>query len=126
MKGIEMVINNIHAEIDALTAAAPNLAAVQLIANLRGISFQVALVGQLRDWCTALDEAVDRSTDHAARLVSHGENPATSAQQRQVFHLQAVEYFTEITRLNELRIVATQMLADADTLAAKTLENSHS
>jgi hypothetical protein len=126
MKGIEMVINNIHSEIDALTAAAPNLAVVQLIANLQGISFQDALVGQLRDWCTALDEAVDRSADHAARLVSHGENSAISAQQRQAFNLQAVEYFTEITRFNELRIVATQMLADADTLAAKAPENSRS
>ena len=97
MKGIKMVINNIHAEIDALTAAAPNLVAVQLIVNLRGISFEDALAGQLRDWCTALDEAVDRSADYAARLVSHGENPAASAQQRQAFHLQAVEHFTEIT-----------------------------
>ena len=39
-----MTLNNLYTELDALTIATPNLAAVQLSAGLRGVAFETAMV----------------------------------------------------------------------------------
>ena len=104
-----------YAELDALAITTPNLAAVQLAATLRGITFQQAMIAQAREWCTALDEAIDRHAQEAAYNIGHAEHLATTAEQRHAWHREAAEHLDEVTRLTEIRTVAAQMLADADT-----------
>ena len=69
-----MSINQLHTEIDALTVAAPNFAAVRMIAGLRGISFHEAMIAQAQEWATALDEAIARETAEAAMYIRQGES----------------------------------------------------
>ncbi|PYE13450.1 hypothetical protein DFR67_1164 [Williamsia limnetica] len=110
-----MSIASIYTDIDALTVAAPNLAAVRMIATLREIPFEQALVEQARDWCTALDEAIDRSAQEAAIAIGNAEGAAMTGAQRAKWYAEAHDHLTEVYRLTQIRNVAAQMLADADT-----------
>lgn len=110
-----MSINQLYTDIDALTVAAPNLAAVRMTATLRKIPFEQALVEQARDWCTALDEAIERSAQEAAMAIGNAEDAATTAEQRADWYAEAHDHLTEVHRLVQIRNVAAQMLADADT-----------
>ncbi|MBA4026497.1 MAG: hypothetical protein C0482_29505 [Gordonia sp.] len=109
-----MSTTTIYTELDALTVAAPNLAAVKLTAVLRDISFQQAMIAQTREWAAALDEAIDRHAQEAAINIGHAEHLAATAQQRKAWHTEAAEHLAEVTRLSEQRIVAARMLIDAD------------
>ena len=72
-----MSINQLHTEIDALTVAAPNFAAVRMIAGLRGISFHEAMIAQAEEWATALDEAIARETAGASGSWCPGKNASS-------------------------------------------------
>lgn len=110
-----MSINDLYTELDALTIATPNMAAVQLAATLRGITFEQAMVEQTRSWCTALDDAIDRSAREAAIYIGNAEDIATSHTQRAAWYAEAHDHLAEVNRLAQIRTVAAQLLADADT-----------
>ncbi len=109
-----MNINTVYTELDALTITAPNLAAVRTTAVLRQIPFEQALVEQARDWCTALDEAIERSAQEAAMAIGNAEDVATTADQRHAWFAEAHDHLAEVNRLTQLRTVAAQMVADAE------------
>lgn len=109
-----MSSNNMYEQVDALTEAGPNLAAVQMIAKLRGISFQQAMIAQAREWATALDEAIGRHSEEAATCIGHAETIATSPQQRRAWHFEASDHLAKIEQLSERRIVAVTMLTGVD------------
>lgn len=110
-----MSLNDFYTELDALTIAAPNLAAVHLSAVLRKIPFEQAMIEQAHEWCTALDEAIDRSAQEAAMAIGNAEDLATTAEQRAAWYAEAHDHLTEVHRLTQIRTVAVHMLADADT-----------
>ena len=105
---------NTYTELDALTVAAPNFAAVQMIAGLRGISFHQAMIAQAQEWATALDEAIARETAEAAMYIRRGES-TTHPNQRAAWHTEATKHLDEAARLSNVRVIAACMLADADT-----------
>ena len=109
-----MSINQLHTEIDALTVAAPNFAAVRMIAGLRGISFHEAMIAQAQEWATALDEAIARETAEAAMYIRQGES-TTHPNQRAAWHTEATKHLDEAARLSNVRVIAACMLADTDT-----------
>ena len=109
-----MTLNDFYTELDTLTLAAPNLEAVRLTAALRGITVDRALIEQARDWCTALDEAIERSAQEAAMAIGNAEDVATTAEQRHAWFAEAHDHLTEVNRLAQLRTVAAQMVADAE------------
>ncbi|HEY9313795.1 hypothetical protein [Williamsia sp.] len=106
-----MSTNDMYAHEDALIEAGPNLAAVHLIANLRGVSFQQAMIDQVREWATALDESIGRHSKEAANCIGRAEHSATSPQQRRAWHFEAADHLAKIEHLSERRIVAVTMLA---------------
>ena len=103
-----------YTELDALTVAAPNLAAVKMIAGLRGISFHQAMIAQVQEWATALDEAIAREGAEAAMYIRRGES-TTNPNQRAAWHTEATKHLDEAARLSNVRVIAACMLADADT-----------
>ena len=110
-----MSINDLYTELDALTIATPNMAAVQLSATLRGITFEQAIVEQTRSWCTALDDAIDRSAREAAIHIGNAEEIATTAMQRAAWYAEAHDHLTEVNRLAQIRTIAAQLLAATGT-----------
>ena len=105
---------NTYTELDALTVAAPNFAAVQMIAGLRGISFHQAMIAQAQEWATALDEAIARESAEAAMYIRRGES-TTHPNQRAAWHTEATKHLDEAARLSNVRVIAACMLADTDT-----------
>ena len=103
-----------YTELDALTVAAPNLAAVRMMAGLRGISFHEAMIAQAEEWATALDEAIERETAEAAMYIRRGES-TTHPNQRAAWHIEATKHLDEAARLSNVRVIAACMLADTDT-----------
>jgi hypothetical protein len=110
-----MTLNNLYTELDALTIATPNLAAVQLSAGLRGVAFETAMVEQARAWCDALDDAIDRSAREAAFYLGNAADIATTHTQRAAWYHEAQDHLAEVNRLAQIRTVAAQLLADTDT-----------
>ena len=113
-----MSINDLYTELDALTIATPNMAAVQLSATLRGVTFEQAIVEQTRSWCIALDDAIERSAREAAIYIGNAEDIATTHTQRAAWYAEAHDHLTEVHRLTHIRTIAAQLLADADTNGA--------
>ncbi|MEU3475837.1 MULTISPECIES: hypothetical protein [Nocardiaceae] len=110
-----MTINDLYTELDALTIATPNMAAVQLSATLRGITFEAAMVEQTCSWCTALDDAIERSAREAAIYIGNAEDIATTGTQRAAWYHEAHDHLTEVNRLAQIRTIAAQLLADTGT-----------
>ena len=110
-----MSINDLYTELDALTIATPNMAAVHLSATLRGITFEQAMVEQTRSWCTALDDAIERSAREAAIYIGNADDIATTVTQRAAWYAEAHDHLAEVHRLAQVRTVAAQLLADTDT-----------
>lgn len=108
-----MSITNLHTEFNILTIAAPNLAAVRMTSILRQTSFEQALIDQVRDWCTALDEAIDRHSHEAAIHIVNAHELATTPDMRSAWLDEAARELDEVTRLADIRIVAAHMLAGA-------------
>lgn len=57
-------------ELDALAEHAPNLAAIRMIADLRGASVHQVLIDQLAEWRSALDDSLERHATEAAIYIS--------------------------------------------------------
>ncbi|MDV7136709.1 hypothetical protein [Williamsia muralis] len=99
-------------ELDALAEHAPNVAAVRMIADLRGVSVQQVLVDQLADWRGALDDSIERHSAEAAIYISQAED-ATDTRQKIGFFANAQTHLDQVARLANARVVAEQMLSDS-------------
>ena len=90
-----------YTELDALTVAAPNLAAVHMMAGLRGISFHEAMIAQAEEWATALDEAIAARPPRPRCTSVRANQPPTptSAPPRS----EATKHLDEAARLSNVR-----------------------
>ena len=101
-------------ELDALAEHAPNLAAIRMIADLRGASVHQVLIDQLAEWRSALDDSLERHATEAAIYISQAED-ATSIHQKNGFFANAQTHLDEVARLASARTIADQMLSDSST-----------